>query len=65
MALDGFVVKQDYEAIRKLAFELNRIGVNLNQMAKVANDYGDLYLTEIREVKKEIRALWRQHILKN
>jgi len=57
MALDGYIIKQDFTKLKKVVYELNKIGVNLNQIAKVANDYGDVYLTEIKDIDAEMKKI--------
>ena len=34
MTVDGYVIKQDFTDIKKLIFEINKIGTNINQIAK-------------------------------
>ena len=59
MMLDGYIIKQDFAAVKDVVYELNRIGNNLNQMTKIANTYGDVYLSEIKSVKKDIEKIWQ------
>lgn len=59
MALDGFVLKQDFSSVRGIVAELSRIGNNLNQMTKIANTYGDIELSELREIKKGVDQIWQ------
>lgn len=35
--INGKIVKNDLEAIRELTFEINKIGTNINQIAKSCN----------------------------
>lgn len=60
MALDGYIIRQDYTILAKFTDELNRIGNNLNQIAKVANTYGDIDQTGLKETKKDIDQIWQQ-----
>jgi len=59
MALDGYIIKQDFSAVRAVVYELNKIGTNLNQLTKIANTYGDVYLSEIKSIKKDIEKIWQ------
>lgn len=59
MILDGYIIKQDFTAVKAVVFELNKIGINLNQMTKIANTYGEVYLSEIKTVKKNIEKIWQ------
>lgn len=51
MLLNGEIVVKDFSGIRKLQVELNRIGVNINQIAKVVNENRDINRNEINELK--------------
>lgn len=57
MALDGYIINQDFSEIKDAVYELNKIGININQIAKVANGYGDIYLSEIKDVKMEMKKI--------
>lgn len=47
--------EKDFVDIRRIRFELNKIGVNLNQLAKVANQEGKLPTREqLEKFHKEI-----------
>ena len=35
MTVDGYVIKQDFTDIKKLIFEINKIGTNINQISKI------------------------------
>ena len=59
MALDGYIIKQDFSAVKAVVYELNKIGTNLNQLTKIANTYGDVYLSEIKNIKKDIEKIWQ------
>ena len=60
MALDGYIIRQDYTMLKKFIDELNRIGNNLNQMTKVANTYGDIDQSGLKDIEKDIDRIWRQ-----
>ena len=60
MALDGYIVRQDYSVLKGMIYELNRIGNNLNQMTKIANTYGDIDQSELKNIEKGIDRIWQQ-----
>lgn len=64
MAVDGYIVNQDFVGLHDLIVQIKRIGTNLNQLAKLANTYGfqDVRLEEIQEMKKELKEVWQQLI---
>ena len=67
MSVDGYIIKQDFESTKKLIAELNKIGSNINQIAKVANTYGANHIFEkdLQEMRKELQKIWQQHVLKD
>ena len=44
MLIDGYVVKTDYTTIKNLIKEINKIGVNINQIAKRTNETNRIYI---------------------
>ncbi len=59
MALDGYIIKEDYSMLKGVIYELNRIGNNFNQVAKVANTYGDVNQSELKAIKKDLDKIWQ------
>ena len=43
MLIDGYVVKTDYTTIKNLIKEINKILVNINQIAKITNETNRIY----------------------
>lgn len=64
MALRGYIIKQDFPGAKTVITELKRIGNNVNQLAKAANNYGIdvVKIDAIRSVQKELDLLWQQLI---
>jgi hypothetical protein len=59
MLIDGYVVNIDLTDFQKLSGEVNAIGVNINQIAKVANATGRVYENDIAEAKERVEEIWR------
>lgn len=59
MCLDGKVMRVDYGDIRDLTRAVNRIGVNINQIAHVLNTTGNFYAQELETLKAEHDELCR------
>ncbi len=59
IAIEGRIYKQDLESIRMLATEINKIGVNINQIAKVANETGSVESDSTDELKRQMGEIWR------
>ena len=67
MLIDGYVIKKDYSEIKKLTAQLGKIGSNINQLAKRANQSHNVSADEIRNmlVKQfEIEKLVKATLLK-
>ena len=63
MLIDGYVIKKDYSEIKKLTAELGKIGSNINQLAKRANESRNVDADDIRnmmvkqfEIEKLVKA---------
>lgn len=56
--LNTVIVIKDYKYLDKVTNEINKIGVNINQIAKFANSNGELYKGQIEMLKKEMNDLW-------
>ena len=61
MLIDGYVVKTDYTTIKNLIKEINKIGVNINQIAKRTNETNRIYeddqgLHALDKPKEEVEA---------
>lgn len=59
MLLDGIVVNVDLSVIEDLTVSLNRIGNNINQIARVANEKRSINQEEIEEVKRLQKEIWQ------
>lgn len=60
MALDGYIIRQDYTVLNKFIYELNRIGNTLNQIAKTANTYGIIDSPELKGIQNDLDKLWQK-----
>lgn len=58
-ATNGFLINVDYSDIKELAYEINRIGNNINQIAHRINSEGIIYKTEIEEVQENVDMIWK------
>lgn len=59
MALDGYIIRQDYGVLKGVAHDLSRIGNNLNQMAKIANTYHDVNHSELQAIDEALSGIWQ------
>lgn len=51
MAIYGKVIHFDEQDFKKCYDEFHKIGVNVNQMAKIANETGQIYVDDIQMLK--------------
>ena len=59
MLIDGYIIKVDYSEQRKLAAEVNKIGVNINQVCKRINETGRAFAEDVSELKSRMEDVWR------
>ncbi len=58
MILDGYCVKLDLSPVKEMVHLLRMCSNNLNQYAKKANGYGEVYRKDITDVKKRLDDVW-------
>lgn len=58
MAIDGMIVNTDTTYLKAMYQEMHKIGVNINQLAKVANTVGTATPQDIEELKKMVKKIW-------
>ena len=51
IAIDGYIIQVDHTDIKAMTAEIQKIGVNVNQIAKRANATGNVYQENIEEIK--------------
>ena len=59
IAIDGYIVQVDHSDIKAMTAEIQKIGVNVNQIAKCANATGNVYQEDIEEIKGVLAEIWR------
>ncbi|HEX3016764.1 MAG TPA: plasmid mobilization relaxosome protein MobC [Caproicibacter sp.] len=58
MALGGYIIHMDFSELQELINAFNRIGNNLNQIAKVANTYGEVSMPKVNEFWAETNRIF-------
>lgn len=58
MALEGYIIKLDLSEMNEFVRLLRINSNNLNQYAKKANETGNIYLADIKELQKQQEELW-------
>ena len=59
IAIDGYVIQVDYTDIKAMTAEIQKIGVNVNQIARRVNATGNAYQEDIEEIKGVLAEIWR------
>ena len=59
LILYGYVYDVNYEHLREYNTTLARIGNNLNQIAKRVHSTGNIYKTDIQELKELMNQEWQ------
>ena len=59
MLIDGYVIHLDLEKFNLLAVEVNKVGTNINQIAKVSNTTGMVFGDDIEKLKELVNEIWQ------
>lgn len=58
VALGQQIVNLDMSYLNNLIYEINKIGTNINQIAKHANGYNVLYKSDIKDIQDKMDKIW-------
>ena len=59
IAIVGYILQVDHSDIKAMTAEIQKIGVNVNQIAKRINATGSVYQEDIEEIKGVLNEIWR------
>lgn len=59
MLIDGYIVNMDTTDIRVQTAEIQKIGANVNQIAKRLNSMGPVYAQDIEDIKGALAQIWQ------
>ena len=65
MAIDGIIVNTDTTYLEKQFYEMHKIGVNVNQLAKLANSTGAVTPEEMKKFSKLKKNFRIKRLLRN
>lgn len=67
MAINGYIINVDLSCIKDMIPRLRNATNNINQIAKRANETGNVYQPDIAEVNAKVDGIWdmTEQILKN
>jgi hypothetical protein len=59
IAIDGYIISVDTADLKAIAAECQKIGVNINQIARRVNSTTRIYEQDFDEMKRWIAEIWR------
>ena len=59
MLIDGYVIAIDNSDVKTMTAELQKIGVNINQIARRVNSTGTVYAQDIEDIKGVLQEIWQ------
>ena len=57
--IDGYIITLDLQEVKGHTAQLQKIGVNINQIAKRINETGRIYADNMNEIKRAMEEVWR------
>ena len=57
--IDGYIITLDLQEVKGHTAQLQKIGVNVNQIAKRINETGRIYADDMNEIKRAMEEVWR------
>lgn len=57
MAVYGYMIEVDMQPLNSLTTELSRIGNNINQLTKRANQTNNIYLEDIERIAQDVQDI--------
>ena len=57
--IDGYIITLDLQEVKGHTAQLQKIGVNINQIAKRINETGQIYADDMNEIKRAMEEVWR------
>lgn len=60
-AIDEKIEIHDYSGLKEINYNLRKIGVNINQIAKRINETNSIYQSDMEDIQRKVNEVW--HIL--
>ena len=60
-AIDEKIEIHDYSGLKDINYNLRKIGVNINQIAKRINETNSIYQSDMEDIQRKVNEVW--HIL--
>lgn len=58
MLIDGYILVLDLQEVKTHTAQLQKIGVNVNQIARRINETGRIYADDMDEIKRFMDEVW-------
>ena len=58
-AMNSYVIHVDYKEIKEVAYEMNKIGTNINQIAHKVNSADRVLKEDLQELQEDVDLIWR------
>lgn len=59
MLIDGYIIILDLHEVKAHTALLQKIGVNINQIARRVNETGGIYAEDVAELKRLMADIWK------
>ena len=59
MLIDGYIIVLDLQEVKAHTARLQKIGVNVNQIARCINETAHIYTDDMDEIKRLMKEVWR------
>jgi len=59
MSIDGYIIAVDHSDLKAIAAQIQKIGVNVNQITRRVNTTGNVYAEDLAEIKEALAEIWR------
>lgn len=57
MILDGMIIKTDFKVLKELSNQINKIGVNINQITRHLNEMHNISSQDIEDIKRMLKSI--------
>ena len=58
MAIDGYIVEVDYSDLKAVCAEMQKIGTNINQIAKRVNNTNIVFKSDMAIIDASVKEIW-------
>ena len=59
ISIDGYIINIDNSDLKAIAAEMQKIGVNINQIARRVNTTSRIYEQDFEEIKRKVDEIWQ------